>query len=128
MNKLKNMILGGATAVLTFLITKTTHAANNGFIPVPSSVGQGRGFTLTDLTSIVNNLATWLMELGVALAVIFIIWGGIQYMLAGGDEEKSTKARGRIFNGIIGAAVVIGVGIIIRTIMVLVTPQGGIYQ
>ena len=44
---------------------------------------------------------------GIAFSVIFLILGGIQYMMAGGDETKIAGARGQITNAILGFVVVI---------------------
>ena len=46
--------------------------------------------------------------LGVAgiISFIFLLWGGIQWILAGGDKEGTEKARKRITNALIGLAVV----------------------
>ena len=104
------------TVSYAFLVAGVAHGVSS--TAVPSSV-PGKGLTMANLSEVIGKIATWLMEIGVALAVVFIVIGGIQYMLAGGDEEKATKARGRIFNGIIGAAVVIAAGIIIRTVVAI---------
>ncbi len=81
----------------------------------------GTELTLTKIQQLIETVANWLMIIGVVIAVIFIIWGGIKYMTAGGDEKKSGAAKTSIFNGIIGAAVILGVGVILRTTAALVT-------
>lgn len=40
------------------------------------------------------------------IAFFFLLWGGIQWILAGGDKEGTEKARKRITNALIGLAVV----------------------
>lgn len=46
--------------------------------------------------------------LGVAgvISFFFLLWGGIQWILAGGDKEGTEKARKRITNALIGLAIV----------------------
>ncbi len=46
--------------------------------------------------------------LGVAgvVSFIFLLWGGIQWILAGGDKEGTEKARKRITAALIGLAIV----------------------
>lgn len=51
------------------------------------------------LVYLVLNLV-WMLS--VALAVIFLIFGGIQYVASGGDEKGITSARKRITGAIIG--------------------------
>ncbi len=82
--------------------------------------------TLSILDVWLRNISSFLLTVGVILAVIFIVWGGIMYMAAGGDTEKATTAKTRIWNGIIGAIIVLGVGLILNTISRLVT-SGVIY-
>jgi len=47
--------------------------------------------------------------LGIGIAVIMIIVGGIKYMVSSGDEEKAKTAKKLIINAIIGFAIVISV-------------------
>jgi hypothetical protein len=81
----------------------------------------GTELTLTKIQQLIETLANWLIIIGVVIAVIFIIWGGIKYMTAGGNDATIKEAKSSIFNGIIGAAVVLGVGVILRTTAALVT-------
>jgi len=45
-------------------------------------------------------------------------------MAAGSDEKKQGGAKTRIKNGIIGAVIVLGVGVILRTIATFLTTGG----
>lgn len=42
-----------------------------------------------------------------AIALVFVIWGGIQYVTSGGDSEKTTKARNTLLYAIIGIIIVV---------------------
>lgn len=86
--------------------------------PVPPLTGGA--VTLAEIRDRIEQVARFLIIVGVVLAVIFIIWGGIAYMFAGGDEAKATTAKDRIKNGIIGAAVVLAVGVILQTVAGLI--------
>ena len=74
-----------------------------------------------NIEQLLTAIANWLIAIGVVIAVIFIIWGGIRYMTAGGSDEAVKSARKTIYSGVIGAAVVLGVGVILRTTAALVT-------
>ncbi len=91
-------------------------------LPLPTvPVGTGsNAVTLSEIEGRITQIAQFLIIVGVVLAVIFIIWGGIAYMFAGGAEEKTTAAKERIKNGIIGAAVVLAVGVILQTVAGLI--------
>lgn len=89
-------------------------------LPNPEVPVQGGAVTLAEIQDRITQIARFLIVVGVILAVVFIIWGGIAYMFAGGDETKSTAAKDRIKNGIIGAAVVLAVGVILQTVAGLI--------
>jgi hypothetical protein len=74
------------------------------------------GVDLREIEDIIRTVANFLMIVAVIIAVIYIIWGGITYMAAGADETKASSAKTRIKNGVIGAAVVLGVGVILQTL------------
>src|SRR3989344_5668396 len=81
----------------------------------------GQPITFDTLDSIIDQVARFLIVTSTILAVIYIVWGGITYMAAGSNTTKVDEARTRIKNGIIGAAVVLGVGVIINTVAGIVT-------
>ena len=81
----------------------------------------GQPITFNELDYLIERIADFMIVTGVLLAVIYIIWGGITYMAAGADTAKITEAQTRIKNGIIGAAVVLGVFVIINTIVGIVS-------
>ena len=58
----------------------------------------------------VGRLVTWIITMifitaGV-MSFIFLLWGGVQWILAGGDKEGTEKARKRITAALIGLAIV----------------------
>lgn len=81
----------------------------------------GQPITFDEIDDLIERVAQFLIVVSVILAIIFIVWGGITYMAAGANATKVTEAQTRIKNGIIGAAVVLGVGVIIQTIAGVVT-------
>ena len=82
----------------------------------PDVTTTGTPITLVEIENIITRFANFLIVISVIIAVIFIIWGGVMYMTSRGDAKKAEAARGVIFNGIIGAAVVLGVGVILNTV------------
>ena len=82
----------------------------------PDVTTTGAPITLTEIENIVARVANFLIVVSVIIAVIFIIWGGIKYMTSRGDSKKADEAKSVIINGIIGAAVVLGVGVILNTV------------
>lgn len=90
-------------------------------LPTPTPPTTGQPITLLEVENLIKRVAQFLIIISVIVAVIFIIWGGVMYMAARGDEEQASKAKATIFNGIIGAAVVLGVGVILQTLAGLIT-------
>ena len=86
----------------------------------PTPIGGGTALTLVEVENFIRRIASFLITVSLVIAVIFIIWGGISYMVAGADEAKAGTARTRIWNGIIGALVVLAVGVILQTLSGLV--------
>ena len=102
-------------AVLTpFLVLAAT-------LPTPTPPTAGQALTLDEIENLIKRVAQFLIVVSVIIAVIFIIWGGVMYMAARGNEDAVGKAKTTIFNGIIGAAVVLGVGVILQTLAGLIT-------
>ena len=56
---------------------------------------------------ILNKVKMILAAIGLGLAVIFLIIGGIQYMTSQGDDEKAGKAKKIIINALIGIAIIL---------------------
>ena len=99
---------------IAFLFLAVAHTA---FADLPA----GQPITFDEIDNLIERVASFMIVTSVILAVIFIIWGGITYMAAGADTTKVAEAQTRIKNGVIGAAVVLGVGVIIQTIAGIVT-------
>ncbi|PIR42103.1 MAG: hypothetical protein COV30_00155 [Candidatus Yanofskybacteria bacterium CG10_big_fil_rev_8_21_14_0_10_37_15] len=81
----------------------------------------GTPVSLSEIENRIRQIAQFVIVISVILAVIFIIWGGIAYMTAGGDDTKAKTAKTRIWNGVIGAAIVLAVGVILQTLASLIS-------
>jgi hypothetical protein len=55
---------------------------------------------------IVNALNKYIIPLAAALAVGFVIYGGVLYIMSGGDPEKTGKAKKTILWAIVGVFLV----------------------
>ncbi len=56
----------------------------------------------SSIIDILLSAATLLMTAAAAIAIVSIIWGGIQYATAVGDEEKINHAKRIIFYSVLG--------------------------
>lgn len=115
MNKIQKISLGAMVA-LSVLMPVLAFA-----LPVPTPPIASSPVTLAEIEERIRQVAQFLIIVGVILAVIFIIWGGLAYMFARGDDTKVKEARKRIWSGVIGAVIVLAVGVILQTLAALVT-------
>ena len=77
---------------------------------------EGEGLDEASIATLLERIANFLITIALIIVVIAIVWGGILWMTAGGDDSKAAKAKSTILNGIIGAAVIFFVGIILNTL------------
>lgn len=66
---------------------------------------------------IVVKISRLLFFIAGGLAILIIIWAGIMYMTAAGDETRAKKAKQILLYGIIGTAIVAASGYIIAMIV-----------
>jgi len=77
----------------------------------------------TDLLSLVGKVVGIILLVAGIIAFLYLLYGGIQYMTAGGDAEKATAARTTILNAVIGIIIiVISYSIVIYLRTLFLTP------
>jgi len=54
----------------------------------------------------IGSIITTLMIIAVIIAVFFLVWGGIKWIMSGGDKAKVESARNTIIGGIVGLVLV----------------------
>ena len=70
-------------------------------------VGAGEGGVV--LALLMARLFRTLMIVGGLALLLFLAWGGIAWITAGGDKGKLDEARSRITNAVIGMAILVAV-------------------
>jgi ABC-type Fe3+ transport system permease subunit len=60
---------------------------------------------LTDVWLIVAAVVEILLRIGALAAVVFVIYGGFQYMTSQGEPDKTSHARDTIVNALIGLTI-----------------------
>jgi hypothetical protein len=61
--------------------------------------------SIEGILSVGRTIANILIAVVAIVAVIFIVIGGLQYVISGGDEERVKKARDYLIYGIVGLVV-----------------------
>lgn len=84
----------------------------------------GQPITASSSQVFLENTARFLYTAGITLAVITLVVSGIMYFWAKSDTEAK-NAKGWFRNGIIGAFIILAIGVIIQTIKFIV--QGGFF-
>ena len=107
---MKKKLLSGVLALFLFslLLVPAVNAANidvwgNQQSEVEGALGLGTQDIRTTVASIIN---VFMGLLGI-VAVVIILVGGFQYMIAGGNDEKIKKAKQWIISGIIGLVIIL---------------------
>lgn len=118
MNKIKKVL--PLLMVVSLLLLPVLVSAQ--LVDPGSALGE-EGLTQTEITNFINSLASLIIIIGVILAVISIVIGGVLYAVAGGNEDRVNTAKAWLKNGLIAAAIIFGVGVLLNTMRNIVTRQ-----
>lgn len=133
MNKLYGLF---ATIVLSSAVfASVAHAlppetqmffAASGATQIQSGAGSvSGGMGSTDLTVAILEIVKVLMFIVGIVAVVVVIYGGLQYILAAGDQAKITKAKDTILYAIVGLVVAMLAYAIVNFVVNGVTGESG---
>ena len=79
-------------------------------------VNPNRGFG-----QVIGMVVNWILILAGAIAVIYLVYGGILYITAGGDAEKATKGRTAVINAIIGIVIILLALVVVNWVYSIIT-------
>ncbi len=108
MMKLKNAL--AIMGMVMALVPAVASAQGTGLITPDDlgvSYGAETGLPGNDVRVTVARIIRTAMGLLGIVAVVIILWGGFEWMTAGGGEEKVESAKKRIFAGVIGLAIIL---------------------
>lgn len=117
MNRAKNILL---TAGLALIPLSSTLAA--GWAP-PANKPEGAP---EDLEKVIGSVTNWILGFVSLIAVLAIIWGGVQYLTAVGNEDTTRTAKRTITYAIMGL-VIAGIAYAIVNVLIgtIITDGGG---
>ncbi len=98
-------------------------AASNAFAQITVTIAPGTGYaptTSVNLGNIPSFILSLLLIVGVLVAVAFLIYGGIKWILSGGDKAAVDAARKHIVAAIIGLVIVVTAFVIINIVFQLI--------
>lgn len=70
-----------------------------------------------DIPELIAAIIRILLMIGGAIAVLFVIIGGYQYLTSGGNEEAAEKGRKTVTNALIGVVVVVLSWVIVNVVV-----------
>jgi hypothetical protein len=68
---------------------------------------------LNDVWLIVAAVIEMMLRIAAIAAVLYVLYGGVQYIMSEGDPGKTAKARGTLINALVGLVIAIGAATIV---------------
>jgi hypothetical protein len=90
----------------SFLFPVIAHAQAGSFNVSIGDQVESRVAINTDLGSFVSKAISAIILVAGLATLLFLIYGGLQWISSGGDKGKLDEARSKITNGVIGLAIV----------------------
>lgn len=119
-NKLSKIIGSGATFLaLSSPIFAQTCKDSDPFCWFTSGL---TGLTNTTVQTLIMNVINFIIGAAALVSVVMIVWSGYQYMTAGGDEGKVSKATKSLTNAIIGLVIAIVAKVLVEFVKKLIAP------
>jgi len=92
-----------AMLMLPVMVFAQKPALDLGLAPVENNIALGTSDIRVTIARIIN-VALGLLGI---VCVVIVIAGGVMWMASGGEAAKTEKARGMIFAGVIGLAIIL---------------------
>jgi len=128
MKKLSKWYLGAGLAFYSFLAGVSPVLAD-GICPDDAQVGTGFNALCkknADLGGVVQLIVNLVLFLGLVAALIFLIIGGIKWIMSGGDKTATENAKNAVTSALIGLAVVVGAFVLINIVLSFFGITGGV--
>jgi len=110
---LKNLYALLAAGVVTLTFSSVAQAEYR--LPSPTNRSLTGSTSLSTLfTSISTNVINIIFLIAGTLAVIYLLFSGVQYITAGGNADRVKTARQGIINAVIGIVIIMAAFFIIR--------------
>lgn len=103
MKKTWRLLATAGTMAASNLYLARVYAQDNGGSIFDDASQQGGNFSLSNLLS---TIVSTILYVAGFIAIVYLIYNGIQYITSAGDETKATKAKTGIINAIIGILVI----------------------
>jgi len=116
---MKKVAAFGFSALTFFGFALPAFAQTVNVNPCADSAGPGFNI-LCNLSlshgNIIGRIITIALIIAALIALAFLIWGGIRWILSGGEKEKVEEARGTIIAALVGLVIVFAAYFIINIV------------
>lgn len=107
------LLLLSATTAFAQPATQAPFPTGTVGIAPPSSIGGAN----IDINTLIAFIINAIIVLGIVLSLIFLLYGGIRWIISGGDKAKVDSARSTIVASIVGLIIVILAWVIINSVL-----------
>lgn len=73
--------------------------------------------TAGSFSNVVSAVITLLLIAAVVISLVFLIWGGIKWILSGGDKTAVESARNHIIGAIVGLVIAFAAFFVLRIVL-----------
>ena len=70
------------------------------------SIGKPKEVQIVELSPLIQGIIRIAFIVAIILTFLFLLWGGLQWIMSGGDKAKYEEARNRITAALIGLVIV----------------------
>lgn len=120
MKKLSSAISVAAAGVSYLSMAAFAYAASDSICPT-GQFAPLCTLRLDNVSNIVSRIVTILLIFAVVVALVFLIMGGIRWIMSGGDKSKLDSARGTVTAAIIGLVIALLAFFILNVITYMFT-------
>ncbi|MFG3371093.1 pilin [Streptomyces sp. NPDC048156] len=82
-------------------------------------------WAVADIPTVINNLRTWIVGLLAGLATLFLTFGGLRYLMAGGDPGEVESAKRALKAAAIGYGLAVMAPVLVTVLQGIVGAGGG---
>jgi hypothetical protein len=92
----------GATSAATMALSSAAIAYAQP-VTLPT---KGGSYGFPSIDSAIKSVMNLAFFFGLVLVLVYIVWGGIQWISAGGDKQGTEAARGKITGAVVGIIII----------------------
>lgn len=108
----------GFISALSLYIGSSSMVLAQTTIPIAPPAGSLLSIDLANIPQFIINL---LFAIGIVVAIAYLIYGGIKWVMSGGDKAGVEAARNHIVAAIVGLVIIAGAFLIINVVFKLLT-------